>query len=86
MTNEEKILLAIYEESQKEKPDMGREITTAKLDMDTNTFNVAIKKLSDEGLIKGANIVQSGDRVVAVFTKDITITDAGKERASKLQK
>ncbi|MGI6492923.1 MAG: YjcQ family protein [Pelotomaculum sp.] len=85
MSNEDRILLAIFEESKKPTPDMGREITTAKLDMDTNVFNMAVKKLSDDGLIKGANIVQSGDRVVAVFTKDITITDAGKERASKLQ-
>ncbi len=83
MSNEDKVLLAIFNESKKDSPNISKEVTKEKMDMEPETFNNALKKLNDSGLIKGANIVLSNGNVVAVFTNNISITDAGKEYVSK---
>ncbi|TEB13584.1 hypothetical protein Psfp_03449 [Pelotomaculum sp. FP] len=83
MSNEDKVLLAIFDESKKDSPNISQEITKEKLNMDLDEFNIALKKLSDLELIKGANIILSSGNVVAVFTKNISITDTGKEYVSK---
>ncbi len=83
MSNEDKVLLAIFDESKKDSPNISQEITKEKLNMDLNEFNIALKKLSDLELIKGANIILSSGNVVAVFAKNISITDTGKEYVSK---
>jgi RIO-like serine/threonine protein kinase len=83
MSNEDKVLLAIFDESKKDSPNISKEITKEKLNMDPDEFNIALKKLSDLELIKGANIILSSGNIVAVFTKNISITDTGKEYVSK---
>jgi len=83
VSNEDKVLLAIYNECQKESPNISKEVTTAKLDMETGAFNTAIKNLSDSKLIEGANIVLSSGNIVAAFINNVSITDAGKEYVSK---
>ncbi|TEB06137.1 hypothetical protein Psch_03180 [Pelotomaculum schinkii] len=83
MSNEDKVLLAIFDESKKDSPNISQEITKEKLNMDLDEFNIALKKLSDLELIKGANIILSSGNIVAVFTKNISITDTGKEYVSK---
>ncbi|HBC92236.1 MAG TPA: hypothetical protein DCZ10_04845 [Pelotomaculum sp.] len=83
MSNEDKVLLAIFDESKKDSPNIIKEITKEKLNMDPDEFNIALKKLSDLELIKGANIIFSSGNIVAVFTKNISITDTGKEYVSK---
>lgn len=83
MSNEDKVLLAIFNESKKDSPNIGKEITKAKLNMEADIFNIALKQLNDSGLIKGANIVYSSGNIVAVFTQNVTITDTGKDYVSK---
>lgn len=83
MSNEDKVLLAIFDEGKKDSPNMGREITRNKFNMELDVFGIALKKLSDLELIKGANIVLSSGNVAAVFTNNISITDTGKEYVSK---
>lgn len=83
MSNEDKVLLAIFDESKKSSPNFNKEITNEKLNMELDVFNIALKKLSDSALIKGANIIFSSGNIAAVFTNNISITDAGKEYVSK---
>lgn len=83
MSNEDKVLLAIFDESKKDSPNINKEITNEKLDMELDVFNIALKKLSDLELIKGANIIFSSGNIAAVFTNNISITDAGKGYVSK---
>lgn len=84
MSNEDKVLLAIFDESKKGSPNIGKEITRDKFNMELELFGTALKKLSDLELIKGANIVLSSGNVVAVFTNNISITDTGRKYVSKI--
>jgi hypothetical protein len=56
----QKVLIAIYTEYQKDKPNM-ESISPGSLGIDREIFNIAVDKLDNEGLINGVNIVRAGD-------------------------
>lgn len=71
------VLLALYTEYQKDLPKM-KNVTSASLDMDSDVFNVALKKLDIEGYITGLGVFASGnDPFYTVMTDNIMLTRDG---------
>jgi hypothetical protein len=56
LDSKQKVLVAIYIEYQKDIPNMFENITSEKLGMSKDVFNIAVEKLQSEELIKDANV------------------------------
>lgn len=76
-TIKDKILLEIYNEYNKDLPDMRNNICASKLNLDKNIFSVSLEKLYEEGLIKGVEFSRGGGKILLAFTNDIKITTCG---------
>ena len=73
------VLLALYIEYQKDLPKM-QNVTCTSLNMDIDIFNVALKKLSNEGYIEGLNIFSAdNDEFYFVGTENVYLTKEGVE-------
>lgn len=81
LDNKQKVLLAIYTEYQKDKPDMRNNINVEAIGVDFEVFAIAIDKLVNEGLINGADIVRGGrgNNPLDVYTDNIKMTRYGIE-------
>ena len=78
------VLYALYAEWQKDIPNM-RAVTAASLEMDGTAFNIALYKLQELELIRGAVFIrpdQSNYPVHVVMDK-ITMTKAGIEKTER---
>ncbi len=72
LTIKEKVLLAIYNEYQKDVPDMEHNITWDKLEIDKQKFEIAIDKLENENLIVGEDIRRNGhNEILMVFLSHV---------------
>jgi hypothetical protein len=75
----QKLLFAIYEEQQKNVPDMGR-ISAEMLQVDAVQFRVAADKLYNESMIEGAVIITEGSWPIPkmVFLDNVRLTEYGR--------
>jgi hypothetical protein len=78
MQQEHKVLFAIYTEQNRPFPDMGR-VTPQLLRMDVTQFKVAVDKLCEDCLIRGAVIIGEEDWPIprAVFLDNARLTESG---------
>ncbi|MEG0181199.1 MAG: YjcQ family protein [Romboutsia sp.] len=79
LDTKQKVLIAIYTEYQKDLPDMRNTIKASLLGIENQAFCVAIEKLENERLIKGANIAKAKGRALAIYTDSIMMTPEGIE-------
>lgn len=77
----QQVLLRIYIEYQKDIPDM-KHINNTELNMDIDVFNNALKKLDNEGYIKGLCILSAdNDEFYCVNCEKLMLTREGVEYA-----
>ena len=81
----ERVLLAIYEEEQKNEPDLMGKITYSALGIEQNKFHIALLKLRNEDLIK-VGLVEADDAIQEVLFGTTAITREGNEYVKKLLK
>ncbi len=60
LDTKQKVLIAIYTEYQKDKPNM-KSITNEVLGIDRDAFYVALDKLDNEGLVNGIKFLRGGN-------------------------
>lgn len=75
----QRILIAIYVEYQKDKPNMGNNIGFNVLEIEKQVFEIALKKLDNEELITGVKFSEGGGRILIAFTDNIMMTPQGIE-------
>lgn len=61
LDTKQKVLVAIYTEYQKDKPNMKETITANNLGIDIDVFKIALDKLDNEGLVSGLDFTRGGD-------------------------
>lgn len=72
MSIKDKVLLAIYNEYQKDLPDMDKNITFDKLETNKEEFYYAFEKLENEGLINGAHYAKgAGNKIEMAFLNEL---------------
>ena len=78
MSAKEIVLLAIYNEYQKDLPNMDANITCEKLQINLDEFNMALEKLENESLIKGLRASRgSGNKIIMAFLDNVKPSNAG---------
>lgn len=73
----QKVLIAIYKEYQEDVPNMRDNVKSKKLNLDIEVFNIALRKLTNEGLITNVKLLNGGGKIIAAFTDDLMITRDG---------
>jgi len=79
LNTKDKVLLAIYEEYQKDVPDMKNNINAKNIGVDLEEYKSAMEKHENEGNIRNVTFTRGGqgDRILLVFTDNLMITDRG---------
>jgi len=67
----DRILLAIYNEFQKDLPDMKYRITYDELHITKEEFYVGLEKLENEELIKDGNYSKNGSKILLAFLDNV---------------
>jgi|GEM_PF-3500774 len=88
MVPEEKILLAIYTELEKDQSNISGTINSKKLGLDFTVFSEAVEQLLNKGLICNAGVIRAGmcQRPVEVFLSSVKLTRAGKNCVERILK
>jgi GTP-sensing pleiotropic transcriptional regulator CodY len=79
-----RVLLAIYNEHQKDVPNMQENIAADKLLLNQNVLVMALRKLDNEGLIKDIEFLWINGTMQEVFIYDMLITVRGMELAEQI--
>ncbi len=73
MSVKDKVLLAIYDEYQKDIPNMDANVTWSKLQLNKDEFNIALDKLDKEGLINGLRAARgAGNKILIAYLNEVT--------------
>ena len=73
------LLVKIYEEHQKDRPDMEKNVSFKELEIDKDVYNVTLEGLQNDGFIKGVRFAREGvgSRIGISFINSMTITKDG---------
>lgn len=75
----QKLLIAIYIEYQKDKPNMEANISGTVLVIEKGIFEIALKKLENEKLITGVRFTEGGGKILIAWTRDVMMSSLGIE-------
>ncbi|MGY5239179.1 YjcQ family protein [Clostridium tertium] len=73
----QKVLIAIYNEYQKDIPNMKENVNSKKLGLESEVFSMSLVKLINEGLIIGVKFTKGGGRILGTFLDNMMITSYG---------
>ncbi len=86
LDTKQKVLLAIYMEYQKDRPDMQNAITAQNLGIDNDVLRIALAKLDNEGLVNGIAFCKGDSRVLGAYVNNAKMSSYGIEYVeTKLQ-
>lgn len=79
LDTKQKVLVAIYAEYQKDIPNMTHNIRAECLGIDEAVFEIALDKLSNEGLITGVHFEKIDNEIICIWISDMKMTRDGIE-------
>lgn len=73
------LLVKIYEEHQKDRPDMEKNVSFKELEIDKDIYNVTLEGLQNDGFIKGVRFAREGvgSKIGISFINSMIITKDG---------